>query len=120
MAVAISTILIWVSEGMAFDVFVAWNLLPVIGALFIYSYAKIRGNVLYGAYGFLIGSMLLSGYVHLAWLFDWGGMKSGSSTAGLVFIFTPVYSLVAGTVGFIVGAFTARGYKPNKALNADP
>jgi hypothetical protein len=34
--------------------------------------------------------------VHAAWLFDWGGTATGSSTSGLIFLFLPLYALVMG------------------------
>ncbi|TCK18561.1 hypothetical protein DFR30_1840 [Thiogranum longum] len=59
--------------------------------------------MLWGAVGFLVGSMALSGYIHLAWIFDWGESRTGSSTAGLIFIFIPIYVLISGGIGYLIG-----------------
>ena len=91
------------SEGVSINIFTAWNLTPLIVSFALYSYAKKKGKHLFGAYGFLIGSMLVSGYIHLAWMFDWGGTATGSSTSALIFIFIPVYSVIAGLMGLAVG-----------------
>ncbi len=107
----ILAIFVYVSEGVSFNAFTAWNMLPLIISYFLYLAPTKKGTSLYGAYGFLIGSMLLSGYIHMAWLFDWGGTKTGSSTSGLIFIFIPIYSLVSGGLGMAIGKGIAHGKK---------
>ena len=39
-------------------------------------------------------------FAHAAWLYDWNGIASGSSTAGLMFIMLPVYAGVLGAAAF--------------------
>jgi hypothetical protein len=91
-----------VSEGIPFNEFTAWNMLPLFISFILYFAAVAKGKPLHKAYGFLLGSMLLSVFFHLAWLFDWWGSKTGSSTAGLIFIFIPIYSLVSGAFGVAI------------------
>ena len=104
-------IFVFVSEGVAFNVFTVWNMLPLIISFVLYVNATTKGSTPYGAYGFLIGSMLLSSLIHLAWFFDWGETKTGSSTSALIFIFIPIYSLIPGGIGYAIGKGVARGNK---------
>ena len=39
-------------------------------------------------------------FAHAAWLNDWGGTATGSSTAGLMFLVLPVYACVLGGAAF--------------------
>jgi hypothetical protein len=98
-------IFIYISEGVPFNGFTVWNMLPLFISLVLYTSRK---KSYYGAYGFLIGSMLLSGFFHLAWLFDWWGSATGSSTGGFIFIFIPIYALIPGGLGLVFGNRMAR------------
>lgn len=99
------TIFIYVAEGVALNPFTVWNCTPLFIAYVLYMSSKKTNSKAktWGAIGFLIGSMALSGYFHLAWMFDWGETKTGASTAGLIFIFIPIYALITGGVGYFFG-----------------
>jgi hypothetical protein len=88
---------IYFTEGVAFNIFTAWNMLPLFVSFLIYRFGS--G---YSAYSFLSGSMMLSGYLHLAWMFGWGDINS-DSTSALIFVVIPIFSLVAGGIGYAVG-----------------
>ena len=103
LTLACVAVFIYYAEGVTFNIFTVWNMLPVFISFAIYQSARRNNKSFYGAYGFLIGSMLLSGYFHLAWIFDWGDSKTGSSTSGLIFIFIPIYSLITGVIGYAIG-----------------
>lgn len=90
------TVFLVVAEGVGINPLTFWNLLPLAIAFIIYLFSKRRGKSLFGAYGFLLGSMLLSGFIHLAWMTDWNGTMSGLSTSALIFLFLPIDSVVAG------------------------
>lgn len=92
-----------VAEGVGINLFTVWNLLPLAIAVVVYLLARKRGKSLFGAYGFLLGSMLVSGLTHLAWMTDWNGTMSGSSTSALIFLFIPIYSVIAGLIGWLAG-----------------
>ena len=87
--------------------FTAWNLLPVMavlaGSLAFSRVGRERGRLRRVAIAFSVGVLAVVALTHLAWLFDWGGTATGSSTGGLIFIFIPFW---AG----IVGIFTAAGF----------
>jgi hypothetical protein len=83
--------------------FVVWNALPF-GLGFGFVRQAERGNRPLGAaVGFSIGAGGLSLLFHCAWLFDWGGTASGSSTSGIAFLFLPVFALVPGAIGRAIG-----------------
>lgn len=88
---------IYFTEGVAFNIFTAWNMLPLFISFLIYRFGSS-----YSAYSFLLGSMILSGYLHLAWMFGWGDINS-ASTSALIFVVIPVFSLIAGGIGYAVG-----------------
>ncbi len=97
---------IYFTEGVPINMFTLWNMLPLLVSLLIYQFGSS-----YGAYSFLLGSMMLSGYLHLAWMFGWGEINS-DSTSALIFVVIPVFSLIAGGIGYAVGKrFNAQ---PNK------
>jgi len=102
-------IFIYIAEDVLFNPFAIWNMLPLIISFAIYR-QETKTN-LYRAYGFLIGSMVLSGYIHMAWFFNWNDIKTGSSTAGLIFIFIPIYSLISGGIGYLIGRVIASDKK---------
>jgi len=79
-------------------------MLPLFVSLLIYQFGS-----RYGAYSFLLGSMMLSGYLHLAWFFGWGDINS-DSTSAVIFVAIPLFSLVAGGIGYRIG----------KRFNAQP
>ena len=98
-------IITFAAEGVAPNVFTAWNWLPLFISYVIFKTAKTSKSLPNetAAIGFLIGSMTLSLFFHSMWLFDIGGSKTGSSTSGLIFIFIPIYSIVPGIVGYFIG-----------------
>jgi len=104
---------IYFLEGISFDLFTIWNITPLLVSLLIYERGRklARPARLWRTYGFLLGSIALSGYVHLAWFFDWGRMKTGSSTSGLIFIFLPIYAFIVGGIGYFIGKRIANAGK---------
>lgn len=101
-----------------------WNLLP----LFMAGMAIARGTRAKGtswaALTFASVAVVAIAVVYLDWVFDWGGTQTGSSTAGLIFIFLPIYSLLLGACGWavakIVERITRPKLRPNKALQPTP
>jgi len=88
---------IYFTEGVAINMFTVWNMLPLFVSLLIYQFGS-----RYDAYSFLLGSMMLSGYLHLAWFFDWSDINY-DSTSAVIFVATPLFSLVAGGIGYRIG-----------------
>jgi hypothetical protein len=82
--------------------FTLWNLFPVLlaaGAVWRTwerrGATKSRGpSPIVAVFG--LGTLAVVGTMHVAWLVDWHGFSTGSSTAGLVFVFGPFYALFGG------------------------
>lgn len=58
--------------------------------------------------GFLVPALGLSGYLHLAFLYDWREIASNAVTPALLFRFLPWYAGVAGGIGFGIGWIVGR------------
>ena len=79
-----------------------WNAIPLgLAALLVYN-ARRRAATLIPALAFGVGAVGIPVYTHLAWLFDWDQLATGSSTAGIIFIFIPIIARVAGAVLYVV------------------
>jgi len=93
---------IYFTEGVAINMFTVWNMLPLFVSLLIYQFGS-----RHGAYSFLLGSMMLSGYLHLAWFFGWGNINADKSST-IIFVAIPIFSLAAGGIGLRIGKRFAR------------
>ena len=86
-----------------FDGFTLWNAFPValgFGVLLL-GLRSCRATAA-GCVAFAVSATLLVAHFHLAWLFDWGGTATGSSTSALAFIFVPFWvMLFAGIIGVV-------------------
>jgi hypothetical protein len=97
-----------------FNVFALWNAAPIaIAYLLVYIAVKRDSKpLLSGFYAYTLAGIGLLLYVHFAWYFDWDSIKTGSSTAGIIFIILPVVAVgvgtVAGLAGWIVGRIIYR------------
>jgi len=81
--------------------FAIWNALPVaIGFGVLLIGLRSRGATAAGCIAFAVSVTVLVGIFHLAWLFDWGRLATGSSTSALAFILLPFWVIVfAGIIG---------------------
>ncbi len=105
------SIFILLVEGVSADIFIFWNLLPIVIGYFVLKYSFVNRASFVSSlpgFGYLILGIGFSILAHAAWFFDWGETQTGSSTSGLMFIFIPVFSIVFGGVGFIVGGILHR------------
>ena len=66
---------------------------------------------LLSAYGFMAFSIVFSIFYHITWYIDWQGTKTGSSTSALIFVWLPLYSLVPGFVGYVLGKWAGMLYE---------
>ena len=80
-----------------------WNSLPFGLGLGLIDRAQRLQQSTLPAIGFSLGAGSLSLYFHLAWILDLGEVATGSSTSGVIFLFLPLYALVPGGLGFVVG-----------------
>src|SRR6185369_5193116 len=90
------------AEG-SFSAFTIWNALPVaIGFGVLLIGLRSRGATAAGCIAFAVSVTVLVGIFHLAWLFDWGRLATGSSTSALAFILLPFWVIVfAGIIGLV-------------------
>jgi hypothetical protein len=49
-----------------------------------------------GGFVFWASQVVFVALLHIGWHLDWGAMATGSSTAGLIFLVAPVYTVGAG------------------------
>lgn len=83
---------------------VIWNCLPVAAAFFILVWglhgraARVVATIV-----FSLVVLSMEGLIHLAWEFNWGKVKTGSSTSGLVFLFVPLWAILFGSVAAAIG-----------------
>lgn len=102
-------------EG-ATNPFTVWNVLPLLLAGVVVhrstdkggSDGSIRQSVSGAARGFAVAVAAVVSLGHLAWLFDWGGTATGSSTSALLFVVLPLLALLAGVVAWGVAAVMGR------------
>lgn len=91
-------LLVVVVEGM--NGFAIWNLLPVslvlAAALIVQWRPSASKRIRSFVAGFGPATLGAVAFAHLAWYFDWGETATGSSTAGLIFIFIPVWATIFG------------------------
>ena len=62
----------------------------------------------FGTLGFAIPALGLASYLHYAYSIDLNGMFTDAQFPDRVFRFLPVYTLVAGGIGFIIGWIVGR------------
>lgn len=93
-------------------VYVARNVAPAGAAWLLLGYIVLRrpadARWWLGWLGFLVPALGLSGYLHLAFLYDWRGIASEAVTPALLFRFLPWYAGVAGSIGFGIGWIVGR------------
>lgn len=110
--VAAGGLVVWVGDA---SLLALWNVTPLAlaGAALLRTRARSRREGANGtpdgaaapAVAGATGVAFAVGAAHLAWLLDWGGTATGSSTAGLLFVVLPV---LAGAVGLGAWAVARR------------
>lgn len=98
-------IFIVASEGVKPNYFTVWNLLPILAFYFLlknglpfWKNTKIKITLILTG----VALLLFPVAVHVMWLFDMGKTKTGSSTAGLIFIFIPSFAFLVAILPALV------------------
>lgn len=100
MLIAGSGLLVLYAEG--HNWVALWNLVPLAVAALAILWGTGAERPSWSAVTFAGVTALMIALTHAAWVFDWGGTQTESSTAGLLFLFSPIYSVLLGTVGWTV------------------
>jgi len=100
-------LIFYVLEGSLLNPLALLAMFPLfIGYRIINKARRIKSNKkLWEGYMFLIFSIGLSYVYLLPWFFDWDGAQSGSSTAALILLWGPIWSILFGYAGYFIGSF---------------
>jgi hypothetical protein len=101
-AVLAATVLLILAVAGPLNPFAWWNVLPLVVAVVVLGRTSGPARTAAAAFAAVAGGML--GGFHVAWQMDFGRVASGSSTAGLSFVFLPVIATVLGLAAAVVGA----------------
>ncbi len=99
--------IVYILEGIPLSPLAFWNMIP----LFIsYIILKIGLNAktsagYFACVGFSGVCFAHVMFIHLAWFFDWWGLKTGSFYSGLFPIFYPFYAIVYGIIFSLLAWF---------------
>lgn len=105
----------WFNDVQSGGPWVARNMLPLVLLVVLAAITLIRGNGRWtgsgwrmplGVAGFAIPALGLSCYLHYAYAVNLDGMFDGG--AGELFRFLPLYTVVAGSIGFAIGWIVGR------------
>ena len=108
-------IAVWINDVQAGGPYVARNLLPLLLVVVLAWVALIRGGGRWagrgwrlplGTVGFAIPALGLSSYLHYAYSVNLNGLFEEG--AGQLFRFLPLYTIVAGGIGFAIGWIVGR------------
>lgn len=85
------------------------NALPVLVSLGVLLFGSWSPRATFlGCIAFAVSATLLVVLFHVAWIFDWGGIATSSSTASLALLFVPIWACVAGSIIGVVAWCLAR------------
>ncbi len=106
----VASFVVWV--GMDFLPLAIWNLMPLILAYAaLHGAARKRGAARWRLVGFGVTATAITACFHVAWFVDWLGTASGSSTAGLGFVFIPIYAVILGIGAALLIVITAHAIR---------
>jgi len=95
-------ILTFVSMGFDTNLFVLWNIVPIVISAF--SFHELDRKAIYKNSNFhmIISILLMHVYFHAIMYFDIGKAATGSSTSALEYIFFPIYSVCFGILVYFI------------------
>jgi len=79
--------------------FAAWNLVPIAIAYWVADTgAKSRGLARVRHFLFATIACVVPTVFHVAWILDWDGIATGSSTAGVAFFWIPLLAVLCASL----------------------
>ena len=108
---------LWFADVEQGEPYLLRNLLPLLVLLLLAAFTLQRGGgnwsgagwrMPLGTLGFAIPTLGLSAYLHYAYAVNLGDMFGGAPYPGRVFRYLPIYTLVAGAIGFVIGWIVGR------------
>jgi hypothetical protein len=108
---------LWFAQVEKGEAYLLRNLLPLLVLLLLAAFTLYRGSGSWsgagwrlplGTLGFAIPTLGLSAYLHYAYAVNLGDMFGDAPYPGRVFRFLPIYTLVAGAIGFVIGWIVGR------------
>ncbi len=98
--------------GILLNPLIIWTSLPLYISYILVNSAIKSNSIkkLFSAYGFMLFSIIFSIFYHVTWFIDWQGTKTSSSTSALIFIWLPLYSILIGLVGYVIGQIAGTLY----------
>lgn len=100
----LTTAVLVVAVGGLTNPLTAWNLVPLLLSALLLRRSADSSKAL-AVVAVVVG---LVGVAHMAWLFDWAGTATGSSTAALLFVLLPVLAFFASAVTWGLAAVICR------------
>ena len=106
----------WINEVQDGGPYVLRNLVPPMVTLGLAMFTLQRGEGTWsgsgwrlplGTLGFAVPALGLTTYLHYAYAVNLNDMFTGATNPGELFRFLPLYTLVAGAIGFVIGWLTA-------------
>lgn len=108
---------LWFAQVEKGEPYLLRNLLPLLVLALLAAFTLHRGSGSWsgagwrlplGTLGFAIPTLGLSAYLHYAYAVNLGDMFGGAPYPGRVFRFLPIYTFVAGAIGFVIGWIVGR------------
>jgi hypothetical protein len=108
---------LWFADVEKGEPYLLRNLLPLLCLLLLAAFTLHRGGGSWsgagwrmplGTLGFAIPTLGLSAYLHYAYAVNLGDMFGDALYPGRIFRYLPIYTLVAGTIGFVIGWIVGR------------
>lgn len=108
---------LWFAQVEKGEPYLLRNLLPLLVLALLAAFTLHRGSGSWsgagwrlplGTLGFAIPTLGLSAYLHYAYAVNLGDMFGDAPYPGRVFRFLPIYTLVAGAIGFVIGWIVGR------------
>jgi hypothetical protein len=107
----------WFNDVQESGPYVLWNLLPLVLLVLLAAFVLYRGGGRWsgsgkrlplGVVGYAIPALGLASYLHYAYSVNLNGMFTDATHPARLFEYLPLYTMVAGSIGFAIGWIVGR------------